>query len=761
MEQTMADLLAGLNPQQREAVTTIEGPVLVLAGPGSGKTRVLTHRITHLVRDHGVYPERILAVTFTNKAAAEMRERSERLMGGKLDGLQIGTFHAICARLLRREADATPYARDYVIYDSDDQNNVMRGVLNELNADIKKFTPGRVLNAISSAKNELIDPDAFAHLPTKDYFGELVRRAYPMYQRALVANNAMDFDDLLMQTVVLLQTHEPTREKYQRRMEYVLVDEFQDTNQAQYTLVKLLAAPQQNVFVVGDEDQGIYAFRGADYRNVHQFRKDYPTARVILLEQNYRSTQIILDAARAVIDQNKNRTPKALFTDRKGGARITLREAYSEAEEAEFIAERIRDGRRRDGRDYKDFAIMYRTNAQSRALEDAMVAAHIPYRLVGGVGFYRRQEVKDLIAYLRLIHNPSDTVSFERIVNVPARGIGKTSVEKFAEWAKLRGIGYGEALGGMMQGEASPITGRAVKSLIEFGHLLAHWRELASGGDLSVLFDSIAERTSYAIHLNAISDTPDQLTERMENVQELRAVIAAKKDLALGDFLEEVSLVAEVDQLTDENDSVTLLTLHSAKGLEYPVVFLAGMEDGLLPHSRSRDDREAMEEERRLLYVGITRAKDQLYMTYAFRRLIFGESSVSDPSRFLTDVPAHLVDGASSSVKQMQERDGYKRMTSWDSDSSSYGRGRSEPRSGASAKILPFPGASAMRNAPPAPPAHPPTPYRVGQRVRHAKFGDGEILGLEFMKDDVEVTVRFDDVGTKRLSTSFARLVIL
>jgi DNA helicase-2/ATP-dependent DNA helicase PcrA len=755
----MADLLAGLNPQQREAVTTIEGPVLVLAGPGSGKTRVLTHRIAHLAKDHRVYPDRILAVTFTNKAAAEMRERSERLMGGKLDGLQIGTFHAICARLLRREADNTPYARDYVIYDTDDQNSVMRGILTELNADIKKFTPGRVLNAISSAKNELIDADAYANLPTKDYFGELVRRAYPLYQRALVNNNAMDFDDLLMQTVVLLQTHEGTRDKYQRRFEYVLVDEFQDTNQAQYTLVRLLSAPQENVFVVGDEDQGIYAFRGADYRNVHQFKTDYPQARVILLEQNYRSTQTILDAARAVIDENHNRTPKALFTERQGGARITLHEAYSEAEEADYIADKIRDARRRDGRDYRDFAIMYRTNAQSRALEDAMVAAHIPYRLIGGVGFYKRAEIKDLIAYLRLIHNPNDSVSFERVVNVPARGIGKTSVEKFREWAALRGIGYGEALGGMMQGEASPITGRAVKSLVEFGHLLAHWRGLASAGDLTHLFDSVVEKTGFAIHLNSISDSSDQLTERMENVQEFRAVIESKKDLALGDFLEDVSLVAEVDQLADENDSVTLLTLHSAKGLEYPVVFLAGMEDGLLPHSRSFDEREAMEEERRLLYVGITRAKDQLYMTYAFRRLIFGESSISEPSRFLGDVPAHLLEGVSTQVKSMQDRDGYKRMTTWDSDTSSGDWART--RGGASGKILPFPGASAMRKAPPAPPAHPPTPYRVGQRVRHAKFGDGEILSLEFMKDDVEVTVRFDSEGTKRLSTAFARLVIL
>lgn len=746
-----ADLLAGLNPQQREAVTTVDGPVLVLAGPGSGKTRVLTHRIVHLCRDLRVYPDRIVAVTFTNKAAGEMRERSERLLGGKLDGLQIGTFHAICARILRREADATPYGRDYQIYDSDDQQSLMKGILAELNADTKKFSPGRVLNAISGAKNELIDAEMYATLPTKEYFNELVRRAYPMYQATLINNNAMDFDDLLMQTVLLLRDNEMVREKYQRRFQYVLVDEFQDTNQAQYQLVRLFAAPQQNVFVVGDEDQGIYAFRGADYRNVMQFRRDYPDARVILLEQNYRSTQVVLDAARAVIDQNQNRTKKALFTDRAGGALITVHEAYTESEEAEFIGLKIRDMVRRDDREYKDIAIMYRTNAQSRALEDAMVAAHIPYRLIGGVGFYRRQEIKDLLAYLRLINNPNDTISFERIVNVPGRGIGKKSVETFGEWARLRGMGYGEALGGLMQGEASPLTGRAARSLMEFGNMLARWRDLAGGGDLTALFDEIMNETSYTIHINSISDTPEQITDRMENIQELRGVIESKKDLALGDFLEEVSLVADVDSLADEQNSVTMLTLHAAKGLEYTVVFIAGLEDGLLPHSRSLNEPEEMAEERRLLYVGITRAKDRLFLTYAFRRMIYGDSQLSEPSRFLGDIPAQLTDGLSVKATGMREREGYKRMTTWDSDTSWGNRGM-PPQS---SKIIPFP-ASRM-SAPPAPPS----PYQIGQRVRHVKFGEGIIQEVERTAGDIEVTVRFEEAGTKRLSTAFAKLEIL
>ena len=745
------DLLAGLNPQQREAVTTVGGPVLVLAGPGSGKTRVLTHRIVHLCRDLGVYPDRIVAVTFTNKAAGEMRERSERLLGGKLDGLQIGTFHAICARILRREADATPYGRDYQIYDSDDQQSLMKGILAELNADTKKFSPGRVLNAISGAKNELIDAEMYATLPTKEYFNELVRRAYPMYQQALVNNNAMDFDDLLMQTVLLLRDNDMVRDKYQRRFQYVLVDEFQDTNQAQYQLVRLFAAPQNNVFVVGDEDQGIYAFRGADYRNVAQFRRDYPEARVILLEQNYRSTQVVLDAARSVIDQNSNRTPKALFTDRAGGALITVHEAYTEAEEAEFVALKIRDMVRRDDREFKDFAIMYRTNAQSRALEDAMVSYHIPYRLIGGVGFYRRQEIKDLLAYLRVINNPADTISFERIVNVPGRGIGKKSIETLGEWARSRGMNYGEAVGALMRGEASPLTGKAARSLTDFGHMLANWREMAGQGDLTALFDEIMNQTSYTIHINSISETAEQITDRMDNIQELRGLIESKKDLALGDFLEEVSLVADVDSLADEQNSVTMLTLHAAKGLEYPVVFIAGLEDGLLPHSRSFNEKEGMEEERRLLYVGITRAKDRLFLSYAFRRMIFGDSQLSEPSRFLNDIPAQLTDGLSVKATGRREREGYKRMTTWDSDNTWGNRGM-PPQS---PKIIAFPGSQM------SPPAPPPSPYHIGQRVRHVKFGEGIIQDVRAASNDIEVTVYFEDFGIKQLSTTFAKLQIL
>ena len=743
-----SDLLEGLNPQQREAVTAVDGPVLVLAGPGSGKTRVLTHRIAYLNREIGIYPNHIVAVTFTNKAAAEMRTRVEMLLGGRLDGLQIGTFHSICARLLRTEAGAgtIPYGSDYAIYDTDDQLSVMKSVLNEMNVDTKKFNPGRVLGAISAAKNELVEPGQYQG---RDYFGELVRRAYPMYQRKLVDSNAMDFDDLLVQTVYLLRDNEATRLKYQMRYEYILVDEFQDTNQAQYQLVQILGKPQDNVFVVGDEDQGIYAFRGADYRNVMQFNRDYPTARVILLEQNYRSTQIVLDAARAIIDKNTHRTPKALFTEREGGPLITIHEAYSEMDEGEFIIKRIERLIKQKRYSYRDFAVMYRTNAQSRALEDACVAESIPYKLVGGVGFYKRREVKDLLAYLRVVNNPNDEISLFRVINVPGRGIGQKSVETFARWAAGRGLIYGEALDAAANGEATPLSGRAAKSLVDFGRMIRELREFADGGNLVVVYDELVARIGYALYLNEISDTPEQVTERMENLQELRGLIESKKDLTLHDFLADVSLASDIDTLDVEADAITLLTLHAAKGLEYPVVFITGLEDGLLPHTRSLNEPDAMAEERRLLYVGLTRAKDELYLTYTFRRALFGESIVAIPSRFLGDIPADLTEGVSPQMKGMRDRAGYQRATQWEY-TPSYKTQREESftqRSGRS-KIIPFDTALTLK-------------YKPGMRVFHSKFGEGVVRDSRRAGEDEEVSVEFDNVGRKLLAASFANLVIL
>lgn len=744
------DLLEGLNPQQREAVTAGQGPTLVLAGPGSGKTRVLTHRIAYLIREMEVPSWGLVAVTFTNKAATEMRQRVEAILGGRLDGLSIGTFHAICARLLRVEADHTPYERDYVIYDTDDQLSAIKQVLAELNVDSKKFNPGRVLGAISTAKNELIEPGDFV---SRDYFGEIVMRVYPRYQSLLVSSNAMDFDDLLMQTALLLRDNDYVREKYQQRFSHVLVDEFQDTNQAQYQLVQMLGKPQDNIFVVGDEDQGIYAFRGADYRNVMQFRRDYPDARVILLEQNYRSTQIVLDAARAIIDKNRHRTPKALFTDRSGGALLTVQEAYSEQEEGEWIARRIEELRRQRKGDYADFAVMYRTNAQSRALEEAFVRAAVPYRLIGGVGFYRRREIKDLLAYLRLINNPNDGEVFERVVNVPGRGIGEKSVASFLGWAQSQNLTLAEALEAAADGVALPVVGRAAKGLVDFAKLLRDLRFMAAQ-NLLAAFDELIGRTGYSLYLNEISETAEQATERLENVQALRGVISEKKDLALDEFLADASLVAEIDQLDASVDAVTLLTLHSAKGLEFPVVFITGVEDGLLPHSRTFSEPEEMAEERRLLYVGLTRAKDELYLTYAFRRALYGDSTLSTPSRFFDDIPPELTNGLSPRLRGAQQRSGYKYETTWD-------RGSTASPAAASPKIISFPSGGRSGGKPRTPPPGPQTKYQPGMRVYHTKFGKGTVQSSKVVSGDEEVQVRFEQAGVKLLSASFANLVVL
>ncbi len=738
-----ANLLAGLNEQQIAAVTAGDGPVIVYAGPGSGKTRVLTHRLAYLVQEMGVYPGAVMAVTFTNKAASEMRARAEALMEGKLRGLQIGTFHAICARLLRKEAQHTPYRADYLIYDTDDQLSVVGQAMSELQIDTKRYSPRRILNSISNAKNELITPDQFS---APDYFTEIVGRVYQAYQEILVANNALDFDDLLMQTVLLLRGHEEVCEKYQRLYEYILVDEFQDTNMAQYKLVQLFGQPQDNIFVVGDEDQGIYAFRGADYRNVMQFRRDYPQAQMIILAQNYRSTQIVLDAARAVIEKNPHRQQKNLFTERAGGAKIYLYEAYNETEEGDYVAQKIESLRHDERLAYRDFAVMYRTNAQSRALEEAFIRENVPYRLIGGVGFYKRREVRDLLAYLRLVNNPDDSVSFNRIINVPKRSIGKKSLADFQNWAAQERMTYGQAMDALLDGLVSPLTGRAAAAFVEFGHLLRTWRSIAEGGSLTELFDSIVSGIKYRFYLQEISDTKEQIIERDENLRELRGrlEISEALEMPLGEFLAETALVADVDTLEADADAVTLLTLHSAKGLEFPVVFITGVEEGILPHSRSLDDPEGMAEERRLMYVGLTRAKDHVHLTYAFRRYLYGGSDANIPSRFLVDLPAELVDGIiNSGTAHGREALSYQRETSWDQS------GFTRPRS--SAKVIPFTSNPPSSNL----------QFKTGMQVYHAKFGEGTVIESKPHGEDEEVTVSFRLHGIKRLAASFARLKVI
>ena len=742
-------LTEGMNPQQVAAITAGDGPVLVLAGPGSGKTSVLTRRIAWLIREHQVPHHRIMAVTFTNKAAGEMRGRVEALLGDRMRGLQIGTFHSACARFLRREAELLGYRKDYVIYDSDDQQALIKQVVKQLDIDPKRYNPRAILAKISAAKNEMILPAQFQSL---DYFGEIVKQVYGAYQQALLDANAMDFDDLLLNMVLLLQENDRLREAYQHRFAQVLVDEFQDTNKVQYELVKLLAAPQDNVFVVGDEDQAIYAFRGADYRNVLRFRDGYREPTVILLEQNYRSTQHILDVARAVIDFNRNRTPKALRTELGRGERAKVFEAYDERYEAEFVLEQIQQLRLSEGFDYRDFAVMYRTNAQSRAMEQAFVNNGFPYVLVGGVGFYKRREVKDMLAYLRLIHNPDDRVSFERIINVPTRGIGKKSLAAFLEWIASAGLSIGDGLNRLYDDGPLPLTTGARKRFVAFAELLSSWQELAQVGDLLGMFDDITARARYYLHLDEISKFPEEATERADNVRELRGLLqyAVEYEQPLHEFLAEQSLVADVDSLKDDADAVTLLTLHSAKGLEFPVVFITGLETGVLPHFRSYEEVDGVEEERRLFYVGVTRAKQKVYLSYAFRRALYngGGGATNSPSEFLADLPVHLLDGSPTTLASLRRAQSYEAQTRWDRVSPAPSRLESDLRSKTvspssskiRSKIIPFPGSAASAKD---------AGFKVGARVSHPEFGAGKIIGVE--SGGLIVSVLFDDHGLKKI----------
>jgi DNA helicase II / ATP-dependent DNA helicase PcrA len=762
-------LLDGLNEAQKTAVTAPPGPVLVLAGPGSGKTRVLTYRIAYLIETLKVSPWEIMAVTFTNKAAKEMRQRIESLLGEQPRGLSMGTFHATCVRILRRETESLiHYGRDFVIFDTADQQQVVKQALKDLNLDDKKFPANKMLNNISNAKNELITPELYA---ASNYVSEVTRRVYSQYQELLWANNAMDFDDLLMNTVLLFEEREDILAKYQARYRHILVDEFQDTNTTQYTLLRMLAATHANLFVVGDSDQSIYKWRGADFRNIQRFREQFPEAQQVLLEQNYRSTQIILDVAKAVIKRNPNRVHKDLFTVRTGGVPVVIHEAYNEHEEAEFVLDRIAS-LMLEGYSGGDMAVMYRTNAQSRVLEESFLRLGLPYRVVGATEFYKRREVKDAIAYLRLVHNPSDSVSFNRVLNVPPRGIGAKTREDLIKWADAMGWQPAEAL---LRLALDPdvrhdFSGRAYNALTHFGHLLDTWIALSDKVSVAELLDLILEQVGYRAYLE---DGTTEGEERWDNVMELRSAAAEDADVSLVEFLEQIALVSETDNMDDAANATTLLTLHAAKGLEFPIVFLTGLEDGLLPHSRSLDDGEELAEERRLLYVGITRAKDRVYISHAFRRSFYGDSSVSSPSRFLSDIPFELTDGAAASVRR---RNAVSRASTWSdtrsSGSSRYKNRRSAPdvwgeteEAGAGAearKSMPVPRAEmndllddSMERKAGGP------RYRSGQRVRHKRFGEGIVIESKMTGNDEEVTVAFPDEGIKRLAASFANLELV
>jgi len=712
------EILASLNPAQRQAVEAIEGPVLILAGPGSGKTRVITHRVAYLVKVCGVSPQRIMAVTFTNKAAREMKERLEQLLGQVSEALTLGTFHAICSRILRREGQAIGLNSRFVIYDDEDQLNLIKRSLQELNLDPKQYAPRALQSGISAAKSRLITPQDYAQ-QVNSYFEEIVQRVYQRYQQLLSQSGAVDFDDLLMKTVQVFNDHPEILSRYQLRYGHVLVDEFQDTNIAQYELIKQLAGKYHNICVVGDPDQSIYSWRFADLRNILSFERDYPEAKVMLLEQNYRSTRIILEVASDVISTNVQRKPKNLWTENEVGSAVVIIESYSQEEEAQSVVNEIEKLVSQDQISLKDCAVMYRVNAQSRVLEETFMRYGVPYKLVGGTRFYRRQEIKDIIAYLRVIHNPHDNVSLARIINTPARGIGQGTLGKLQAWATSQDASLYDALKQAVESKA--LFPRVIQALTGFvalvDRLIAESHEL----NLAELLNEILEHTGYREYILE----KEGGEERWENIMELKSVAKEYAEFnpeeALAAFLEKVSLVSDIDELDERADAVTLITLHQAKGLEFPVVFIVGMEEGVLPHRKSFDDPEEMEEERRLCYVGITRAEKRLYLLRSYRRSLFGNSLANPPSRFLQDISPRLV-----TTKRLWEEESLNLPDAVYSQPLTRSLGTLD--------------------------------LKVGDWVRHSKFGDGVVMDCSPDKGDQVVAVSFKEAGVKKLLLSLAPL---
>lgn len=728
------DILSELNPAQREAVETISGPVLILAGPGSGKTRVITHRIAYLIKVCGVSPRRIMAVTFTNKAARGMADRLYQLVPGSAGDLTIGTFHAICARILRIEGKPVGIDSGFVIYDSDDQISLLKRCLLAVGLDPKQYAPRAIQSAISAAKSALLTPAEYGRL-AGSYYEEIVQRVYERYQQSLSESNALDFDDLLMRAVQLFQQVPEVLDRYQSRYLHLQVDEFQDTNPVQYELVKLLGGKHRNVCVVGDPDQSIYSWRAADLRNILYFERDYPEAKVILLEQNYRSTQIILETANHIISANEQRKPKDLWTENQAGLPVEVVETYSEQEEAQFVVNEVTRLAEREGFRLGDCAVMYRTNAQSRVLEEAFLRYGVPYRLVAGTRFYDRREVKDIIAYLRLVQNPQDGVSLRRIINVPPRGVGQRSLEELSRWAQELGVSEFEALHRLarpdIEKENRPsLSPRVVRALSDFVRMMDELS--ARNAEIGVigLLDLALERTGYGDFVRAEVDGE----ERWENLLELRTVAGQYQELppteSLAAFLEGAALVSDVDGFEETVEAVTLITLHQAKGLEFPVVFIVGMEEGILPHIRSFDDADQMEEERRLCYVGVTRAQQRVYLVRAFRRTLMGNRRVAGASRFLKDIPRHLISGGDLWAGEKDRL--AEAIYTW--------RGTAE------------------REEPAAAPATELLELSDGDRVRHGTFGDGVVVSRRAVNGDFEVVVAFDGAGVKKLLQSFARL---
>ncbi|MFC1988621.1 ATP-dependent helicase [Chloroflexota bacterium] len=721
------DILSELNPAQREAAETISGPVLILAGPGSGKTRVITHRIAYLIKVCGVNPRHIMAVTFTNKAARAMEERLYHLVSGSVADLTLGTFHAICARILRRDGRAIEVDSQFVIYDRDDQLSVVKRTMQEADLDPKQYAPAAILSAISAAKSRILTPGDFIQRG-HSYFDEVVGRVYERYQQRLEESNALDFDDLLMKTVQLFRKSPEILSRYQSRYRHLLVDEFQDTNLVQYELITQLGAKYRNICVVGDPDQSIYSWRFADLRNILSFEKDYPEAKVVVLEENYRSTKKILETASSIISANLQRKAKNLWTQNEPGEPAMVVETYTEQEEARFVVSEVERLVDRGECSLADFAVMYRTNAQSRALEEAFLRYGTAYKLVAGTRFYERREVKDIIAYLRFIQNTNDSVSLMRIINVPQRGIGQQTQARLSAWAKSTGISQYQALqllaeAGTEGNESQPpFSAHIARQLAAFSELMGELIDRSRQLKLIDLFDLVVERSGYRQYLLSEMDGE----ERWENILELRTVATEEAGLKpaenLAAFLEKVTLVSDVDTLDEAVPAVTLITLHQAKGLEFPVVFIVGMEDGILPHFRSFDDPTQMEEERRLCYVGVTRAKQKVYLVHAFRRSLMGRSMVGQPSRFLSDIPRHLIssgDGWSDEESQIEPS-----IYSWNKP----------PTSVEAAQEL-----------------------KSGDHVKHEQFGKGVVVSCQIVKDDTEAVIAFNG-GVKKLLLSFANL---
>ncbi len=738
-----------LNDRQKEAVLHTEGPLLILAGAGSGKTRVLTHRIAYLIEEKGVNPWNILAITFTNKAAGEMRERVDQLVGFGSESIWVSTFHSMCVRILRRHIELLGYDTNFTIYDTDDQKTLMKDVCRLLNVDTKIFRERTLLSAISRAKNELITPEEAVLQAGGDFSQKKIAEVYTEYEKQMRANNALDFDDLLLKTVQLFQTHKEVLDYYQERFRYIMVDEYQDTNTVQFELVRLLASKYRNLCVVGDDDQSIYKFRGANIKNILNFEQYFQDAKVIKLEQNYRSTETILDAANGVISHNTGRKEKTLWTENEKGEAIEFRQFDTAYDEAEYIVDDIRRQVARGEGSYHDNAILYRTNAQSRMFEEKFVTANIPYKIVGGINFYARREIKDLLAYLKTIDNGRDDLAVRRIINVPKRGIGLTSINRVQEYAARKEIGFYEALLGA---DLIPDIGRGLSRLESFAALMERFKRDAVEMTISDLVQEILDETGYIESLQAEGE--EEAEARIENIDELRNKIAAYEEMcqeqdepaSLSGFLEEVALVADIDDLDENSDYVVLMTLHSAKGLEFPHVYLAGMEDGLFPSymTITSEDPEEVEEERRLCYVGITRAQEKLTLTCAERRMVRGETQYNKMSRFLKEIPLELL--STGAVFQKGSEEGQEKPK----PQSAYQQARQVFRTKAFAGLKQGKQFGSPSNS---------LDYQVGDRVRHVKFGDGTVTNIIEGGRDYEVTVDFDGPGTKKMFAAFAKLV--